>query len=204
MKESADFKTLCVHAGQLKDEQYGGSISPLYMSSSYAFNDVEINQYPRYFNTPNQRGLAQKIAALEGAEAGMIFGSGMAAISTALLSHLKSGDHVVFQDDLYGGTRNFIKHEFPKYGIQYSFTSGIKASDFENEIRDNTQGIYIETPSNPTLKIIDLESISMLAKKAGIWTMIDNTFASPVNQNPIAFGIDVVYTQRNEVFGRSQ
>ena len=135
MKESADFKTLCVHAGQLKDEQYGGSISPLYMSSSYAFNDIEINQYPRYFNTPNQRGLAQKIAALEGAEAGMIFGSGMAAISTALLSHLKSGDHVVFQDDLYGGTRNFIKHEFPKYGIQYSFTSGIKASDFENEIK---------------------------------------------------------------------
>src|SRR6056300_1145519 len=177
MKESADFKTLCVHAGQLKDEQYGGSISPLYMSSSYAFNDVEINQYPRYFNTPNQRGLAQKIAALEGAEAGMIFGSGMAAISTALLSHLKSGDHVVFQDDLYGGTRNFIKHEFPKYGI------------------------YIETPSNPTLKIIDLESISMLAKKAGIWTMIDNTFASPVNQNPIAFGIDVVLHSATKYLG---
>ena len=80
----------------------------------------------------------------------------------------------------------------------------IKASDFENEIRDNTQGIYIETPSNPTLKIIDLESISMLAKKAGIWTMIDNTFASPVNQNPIAFGIDVVLHSANEVFGRSQ
>ena len=74
MKKSQDFKTLCVHAGELKDEKYGGAISPLYMSSSYAFNDVEINQYPRYFNTPNQIGVAKKIAAIEGAEAGMLFG----------------------------------------------------------------------------------------------------------------------------------
>lgn len=201
MKEAADFKTLCVHSGELKDTQHGGAISPLYMSTSYAFNDVEINQYPRYFNTPNQRGLAKKIAALEGAEAGMIFGSGMAAISTALLSHLKAGDHVIFQDDLYGGTRNFVKHEFSKYGIEFSFTKGIQAKDFENELRSNTKGIYIETPSNPTLKIIDLASISKLAKKAGIWTMIDNTFASPVNQNPIAFGIDVVLHSATKYLG---
>ncbi len=201
MKEATDFKTLCVHSGELKDIQHGGAISPLYMSTSYAFNDVEINQYPRYFNTPNQRGLAKKIAALEGAEAGMIFGSGMAAISTALLSHLKAGDHVIFQDDLYGGTRNFVKHEFSKYGIEFSFTKGIQAEDFENELRSNTKGIYIETPSNPTLKIIDLASISKLAKKAGIWTMIDNTFASPVNQNPIAFGIDVVLHSATKYLG---
>lgn len=201
MKEAADFKTLCVHSGELKDTQHGGAISPLYMSTSYAFNDVEINQYPRYFNTPNQRGLAKKIAALEGAEAGMIFGSGMAAISTALLSHLKAGDHIIFQDDLYGGTRNFVKHEFSKYGIEFSFTKGIQAKDFENELRSNTKGIYIETPSNPTLKIIDLASISKLAKKAGIWTMIDNTFASPVNQNPIAFGIDIVLHSATKYLG---
>src|SRR6056300_15032 len=201
MNKNADFRTLCVHAGQLKDEQYGGSISPLYMSSSYAFNDVEINQYPRYFNTPNQRGLAQKIAALEGAEAGLIFGSGMAAISTALLSHLKAGDHVIFQDDLYGGTRNFIKTEFVKYGIEFSFTKGLEATDFQSEIRENTQGIYIETPSNPTLKIIDLKAISDVAKTASIWTMIDNTFASPVNQNPITFGIDVVIHSATKYLG---
>ena len=172
MKKSKDFKTLCVHAGELKDEKYGGAISPLYMSSSYAFNDVEINQYPRYFNTPNQIGVAKKIA-LERAEAGLLFGSGMAAISTALLSHLKSGDHVIFQDDLYGGTRNFIQNEFSKYGIEFCFTSGTEADDFESELKQNTKGIYIETPSNPTLKIIDIKSISDLAKKSGIWTMID-------------------------------
>jgi cystathionine beta-lyase len=165
MKKSQDFKTLCVHAGELKDEKYGGAISPLYMSSSYAFNDVEINHYPRYFNTPNQIGVAKKIAAIEGAEAGLLFGSGMAAISTALLSHLKSGDHVIFQDDLYGGTRNFIQNEFSKYGIEFCFTSGTEVDDFESELKQNTKGIYIETPSNPTLKIIDIKSISDLAKK---------------------------------------
>jgi len=125
----------------------------------------------------------------------------MAAISTALLSHLKSGDHVIFQDDLYGGTRNFIKKEFSKYGIQYSFAKGIQASDFEAEITSNTRGIYIETPSNPTLKIIDLKAISEVAKSASLWTMIDNTFASPVNQNPIAFGIDIVIHSATKYLG---
>ena len=201
MNKSKDFRTLCVHAGEIKDTQFGGAISPLYASTSYAFNDVEINQYPRYFNTPNQRGLCEKIAALEGAEAGLIFGSGMAAISTALLSHLQAGDHVIFQDDLYGGTRNFIKKEFGKYGIEYSFSKGLDALDFKAEIRQNTRGIYIETPSNPTLKIIDLQSISEIAQAASIWTMIDNTFASPVNQNPIAFGIDIVIHSATKYLG---
>ena len=131
----------------------------------------------------------------------MIFGSGMAAISTALMSHLESGDHVVFQNDLYGGTRNFVKHEFPKFGIEFSFTSGMTPNDFEKEIRKNTKGIYIETPSNPTLKIIDLKEISNLAKAHGLWSMIDNTFASPVNQNPIAFGIDIVLHSATKYLG---
>ena len=201
MITKADFRTLCVHAGELKDTQHGGAISPLFASTSYSFTDVKIGQYPRYFNTPNQRGLSEKIAALEGAEAGMIFGSGMAAISTALLSHLKAGDHVVFQDDLYGGTRNFIKYEFPKYGIEFSFTKGLNPENFSAEIRSNTQGIYIETPSNPTLKIIDLKAVATLAKKAGLWTMIDNTFASPVNQNQIALGIDIVLHSATKYLG---
>ena len=201
MKKNQDFKTLCVHAGELKDEQYGGAISPLYMSSSYAYNDDKISQYPRYFNTPNQRGVAEKIASIEGAKAGLLFGSGMAAISTALFSHLKSGDHVIFQDDLYGGTRNFILHEFPKYNIEFSFTSGLEVSDFENEYKYNTKGFYIETPSNPSLKIVNIKAICDLAKKIGIWTMIDNTFASPVNQNPISLGTDIVIHSATKYLG---
>ena len=200
-KKKTNFKTQCVHAGELIDKVNGGSISPLYMATSYKFNDVKENQYPRYFNTPNQKGLADKIAALENAESAIIFSSGMAAISTSLLSNLRSGDHVILQNDLYGGTRNFIKKEFPKFGIEFSFTCGNSPKDFENEIRKNTKVIYIETPSNPRLKIIDLESISDLAKSNNTITIIDNTFASPVNQNPIEFGIDIVIHSATKYLG---
>ena len=171
------------------------------MATSYKFSDVKINRYPRYFNTPNQKGLADKIATLEGAEAAILFSSGMAAISTSLLSYLKSGDHVILQNDLYGGTRNFIKTEFPKFGIEFSFTSGISSKDFEKKIRKNTKVIYIETPSNPKLKIIDLKSIGDLAKKNKILTIIDNTFASPVNQNPLEFGFDIIIHSATKYLG---
>jgi len=194
-------QTICVHAGGLKDSEHKGSVSPLYMATSYAFEDVAISQYPRYFNTPNQRGLSKKIAALEGAEAGLIFGSGMAAISTSLLSHLQPGDHVIFQNDLYGGTRNFIKKELKKYQIDFTFAEGVHLDDFKNSLRPNTKGVYVETPSNPTLKLIDLKMLSAWAKQEGIWSMIDNTFASPVNQNPIGFGIDIVIHSATKYLG---
>ena len=95
--------TICTHVGEVTDEQFKGAISPIYMSTSYAFENVDVKRYPRYFNTPNQEMLAKKIAALEGAAAGMIFGSGMAAVSTVLLSFLRAGDHIVLQKTLYGG-----------------------------------------------------------------------------------------------------
>jgi len=199
--EKKDFKTLCVHEGEVRDTQFKGAISPLYMSTSYAFNDVDIKQYPRYFNTPNQRGLIKKISALEGAETGLIFSSGMAAISTALLSNLNSGDHLIIQGDLYGGTRNFVKKEFPKYNIEFSFTKDLKIPAFEEEIKKNTKGIFIETPSNPLLKILNLKEIGLLARSNNLWTMIDNTFASPVNQNPILFGIDVIIHSATKYLG---
>lgn len=193
--------TICTHFGELKDEQFKGAISPLYMSTSYAFEDVEVKRYPRYFNTPNQVALSEKIAALEHAEAAMIFGSGMAAVSTALLAFLKSGDHVVLQKTLYGGTYNLVVEEFEKFGISYSFTNGLSSKDFEDKINENTKVIYIETPSNPLLTITDLAAVSKLAKKHGLVSMIDNTFASPVNQNPIDFGIDVVIHSATKYMG---
>ena len=193
--------TICTHVGELEDKEFKGAISPLYMSTSYAFEEVETKRYPRYFNTPNQEGLSKKIAALEHAESGLIFGSGMAAISTSLMAFLRAGDHIVLQRTLYGGTYNLITEEFNKYGIEHSFTDGQEPADFEAKIKPNTKVIYIETPSNPLLTITDLEGIAKLAKKHGLVSMIDNTFASPVNQNPIDFGIDVVIHSATKYMG---
>ena len=197
--EKKQIETQCVHEGQLKDTLYKGAISPLYMATAYSYEETD--RYPRYFNTPNQVGLAKKIAALEGAEAGLIFGSGMAAISTALLAFLKKGDHVVLQNDLYGGTTNLVVEHFENYGIEYAFAQGLAAEDFEAKIQENTKVIYVETPSNPLMKLVDLAAIARLAKKHGLVSMIDNTFASPVNQNPIAFGIDVVLHSATKYLG---
>ncbi len=193
--------TRCTHAGELKDTQFKGAISPLYMSTSYAFEDVEVKRYPRYFNTPNQVALAKKMAALENGEAALIFGSGMAAVSTSLMAFLHNGDHVILQNTLYGGTSNLVVEEFEKFGISYSFTKDFKPESFEAEIKENTKVIYIETPSNPLLTITDLRAISKIAKKHGLVSMIDNTFASPVNQNPIDFGIDIVIHSATKYMG---
>ncbi len=193
--------TICTHIGEVKDEQFKGTTSPIYMSTSYAFEGVDKKRYPRYFNTPNQEHLSMKMAALEHGEAALIFSSGMAALSTMLLAFLKKGDHVVFQNILYGGSVNFIKEELPKFGIEYTFTNGFDISDFEAAIQPNTKIIHIETPSNPLLTITDLRAVVALAKSKGILTTIDNTFASPVNQNPLDFGIDVVMHSATKYLG---
>ena len=201
MKNSKGINTICTHVGELKDNEFKGAVSPLYMATSYAFEGVETKRYPRYFNTPNQVALAQKMAALEHGEASLIFGSGMAAVSMSLMAFLKSGDHVVFQDSLYGGTSNLATEEFDKFGIEYSFAKDARVESLKAEIRDNTKVIYIETPSNPLLKITDMEAVAELAKEHGLVSMIDNTFASPVNQNPIDFGIDIVIHSATKYMG---
>ena len=199
--KKSGINTLCTHYGELDDPLYKGAVSPLYMSTSYAFEDVEVKRYPRYFNTPNQVALAKKIAALEHSEAALIFGSGMAAVSTAMLAFLSAGDHVVLQKTLYGGTYNFVVEELERFGISYTFTKGLTPNDFEAALQDNTKVIYIETPSNPLLTITDLKAVGTIAKKAGIVSMIDNTFASPVNQNPADFGIDVIIHSATKYMG---
>ena len=193
--------TICTHVGEVLDERYKGAISPIYMSTSYAFEDVDVKRYPRYFNTPNQEMLSKKIAALEGADAGMIFGSGMAAVSTVLLSFLKTGDHIVLQKTLYGGTFNLVVEEFERFGIEYSFTKDLSGDAFAKAVKKNTKVIYIETPSNPLMTITDLEMVAELAQRKKIISIIDNTFASPVNQNPIAHGIDIVIHSATKYMG---
>ncbi len=200
-KSKYGLNTICTHVGEIMDEQFKGAVSPIYMSTSYQFDNVDVKRYPRYFNTPNQEHLSKKIAALEHAEAAMIFGSGMAAVSTTLLAFLKIGDHLVVQNTLYGGTSNFIREEFPKYGIEFTFTDGYEVADFEAAIKPNTKVIHIETPSNPLLTITDIKGVADLAKSKGLLTTIDNTFASPINQTPIDFGIDIIMHSATKYLG---
>lgn len=192
MKNTFSKLTQSVHAGSVGDPQFKGIVNPIYPSSAYDYENLPETQYPRYFNTPNQRYAAAKIAALENAEDGLVFSSGMAAILTSLFAFLKKGDHAVLQNDLYGGTFNALVTEFPRYGIEYTLVDGAHPENFEKAIRKETKVIYIETPSNPTLKITDIKSVAGIAKKHGLLTIIDNTFASPVNQNPFTLGIDIV------------
>lgn len=201
MNRPKGINTICTHVGELEDREFRGVVSPLYMSTSYAFENVETKRYPRYFNTPNQVALAKKMAALEHGEASLIFGSGMAAVSTSLMAFLRNGDHVVFQDSLYGGTSNLVTEEFDKFGIEYSFAKDAKVESLRAELQDNTKVIYIETPSNPLLRITDMKAVAQLAKEKNLVSMIDNTFASPVNQNPIDFGIDVVIHSATKYMG---
>lgn len=201
MTKKQGINTICVHTGEVKDEQFKGAVSPIYMSTSYAFDNVDVKRYPRYLNTPNQEFLCRKIAALEHTEDALIFSSGMAAISAALFAFLQKGDHIIIQQVIYGGTFNLIVSEFDKYGIEYSFTESDQVADFESLIKENTKVLYIETPSNPLLGITDIKAITDLAKSKEIVTMIDNTFASPINQNPVKFGIDIVLHSATKYMG---
>ena len=193
--------TICTHVGEIEDKQFQGAVSPIYLSTAYAFMDVDVKRYPRYFNTPNQEFLAKKIAALEHGEASLIFGSGMAVISTSLLTFLSSGDHIVLQKDIYGGTRNLVEAQFDRYNIEYTFTEGLEVNDFEACIKENTKLIYIETPSNPLLKLVDIKAVANLCSSNGILSVIDNTFATPIIQKPIDLGIDIVLHSATKYFG---
>lgn len=194
-------KTQCVHSGTLFDEKTSGVNTPIYNCTSFAYLDTEERIYPRYFNTPNQQALIDKINALEKGEDALIFSSGMAAISTTIYGLLKKGDHIIFQSGLYGGTFHFVNKELRNFGIDFTITERNNIEDFEKAIKSNSKAIYIETPSNPLLKITDIISIAKLAKSNNIPIIIDNTFASPINQNPIGLGIDIVLHSATKYLG---
>ena len=191
--------TKCVHSGNLIDEKYHGNISPLYPSITYDF--IKSDVYPRYFNSPNQIGVAKKISDLENAELSLLFGSGLGAISSSMFSFLKKGDHVILQDSLYGGTINFVNTEFNKFGIEHSYVDINDAEKLNSSIKKKSKIIYIESPSNPLLNITNLVEISDFAKSNSLISMIDNTFASPINQNPLDFGIDLVIHSATKYLG---
>ncbi len=201
MKKNKGVDTKCVHSGDLIDDRFKGATSPLFPSTAYDFINVNEDKYPRYFNTPNQLALSKKIADLENSEEALLFGSGIAAIFSSLFSFIKSGDHVIFQSSIYGGTLNLVIKEFKKFNIKYSLVDSFDLKDYEKEIKSNTKIIFIESPSNPLLKLIDLKSIAKLCKKHNLISIIDNTFSSPINQNPSDFGIDIIIHSATKYLG---
>jgi cystathionine beta-lyase/cystathionine gamma-synthase len=148
-------------------------------------------RYIRLNNTPNHLALAEKLAALENAEDAVVTASGMAAISTSLLTFLRQGDHLLAQDCLYGGTHDFVAGDIEKFGISYDFIDGNNPESWERKLKPTTKAIYVETISNPLMQVPDLESAVSFAKSHGLISMIDNTFASPVNFRPLEMGFDL-------------
>lgn len=192
--------TQAVRAGTRRDKNMGGLNTPLLSSSAIEYLDDSEVRYPRYFNTLNHDVVAEKMSALECAEAGLVTSSGMAAISAIFFGLLEKGDHIVFTEGLYGGTHALIVTELERFGISYSF-----AATDEKSIADAcgpaTRMIYVESPSNPLLTIVDLAAVATFAKSRGILTVIDNTFASPILQNPLVLGFDLVMHSGTKYLG---
>jgi cystathionine beta-lyase len=193
-------ETKCVHSGEGTDTITRGLNTPIFPSSAYEYLDTEAVAYPRYFNTVNQNVVTKKVCELEQAEEGVVFSSGMAAISTVLLSFLKAGDHVVLQDEIYGGSHAFAKVFFERFGISCAFVAADEAS-IESAIKPETRLIYIETPTNPLLTIVDIQKVADIARHHNCLSVIDNTFATPINQRPAQLGIDIVIHSGTKYLG---
>lgn len=188
MTQRAD--TQCVHAGQIDDPQ-GGVNTPLSLSSAYGYQSADDVLYPRYYNTPNHQAVAEKLATLEAAESGLALASGLAAISNVLLAHLVPGDAVLITQGCYGGTQSLMSAELPRLGARLN-ECAMDIDAIAQAITLDTKIIYLETPSNPLLEVIDLAAVAQLARKHQILTVVDNTFATPINQQPLSLGIDIV------------
>lgn len=204
------FETLCVHYAENRELHYGAAAPPIYQSSTFTFPDsasfharcANPHQfdYTRVGN-PTTRLLESKIAAIEKGEAARAFGSGMAAISAAILSCVKAGEHVVCIETVYGPTRRLLTEYLPRFGVETTFVHGVEVSDFEAATRPNTKLYYVESPSSLLFEVQDLTAIAALARSRGISTVCDNSNASPVFQNPLAFGIDVVVHSATKYIG---
>lgn len=193
-------ETQCVHSGTIRDAVTGGVNSPIFSSSAFGYLDRERIAYPRYFNTPNQGAVVEKVSALEGAEDGVLFSSGMAAMSTVILAFAAGGEHVVMMDELYGGTHALATDEFKRMGIEHTFTA-TDADDICKAVKQNTRVVVIESPTNPLLSVIDIRKVARLCRDRNVVTVIDNTFATPIHQNPLDLGIDVVVHSGTKYLG---
>ncbi len=190
---SARFSTICIHAGQEPDPSTGAIITPIFQTSTYVQEELGKHKGYEYARTqnPTRFALEQNIAAIEGGVAAYAYASGMAAID-AITTLLKAGDHVIVTDNTYGGTFRLFDKVLTKYGLEFSYVDTSQPELIEKAVRPSTRMLFVETPTNPVLRLTDLAAVAAIAKKHGVRFVVDNTFASPCLQRPIEFGADLV------------
>ncbi len=193
-KKYKSIETKVIHAGEPSPRIGGAIVMPVFQTAMYEYageKSYDDLKYIRLNNTPNHQALAEKLAALENAEAALVTASGMAAITTTLLTLLSAGDHLLAQDCLYGGTHDFVTRDLEKFGIAYDFIDANDPESWEGKVRPNTRAIYVETISNPLMQVPDLDAVVEFAKAHNLVSVVDNTFASPVNFRPPELGFDL-------------
>ena len=193
LRENARFSTVCIHAGQQPDPSTGAIITPIYQTSTYVQDALGRHKGYEYARTqnPTRAALEANLAAIEGGRAGFAFASGMAA-EGAVMTLLESGDHVVVTDNTYGGTYRLFEQVLRRYQLDFSYVDTSDAGLIEQAMRPSTKMLFLETPTNPVLRITDLRAACDVAHARGAFVVVDNTFASPYVQRPIEFGADIV------------
>jgi cystathionine beta-lyase len=196
------FNTKVIHAGVKADSATGAIMTPIYQTSTYVQEEIGVHKGFEYSRTgnPTRKALEDSIAALENARFGACFGSGLAAID-CVIKMLNPGDEVISTNDLYGGSYRIFRTIFEKYGIIFKFINMLDTDNIENNITDKTKLIWIETPTNPMMNIIDIKAITSLVKSKGILVAVDNTFATPYLQQPLNLGADIVMHSATKYLG---
>lgn len=193
-KPYSRMETKVVHSGEPVPRMQGAVVLPIFQTAMFEYGG-ETNyhdvRYMRLTNCPNHLSLQQKLAQLENAESAVVTASGMAAITTSLMTVLKAGDHLLAQENLYGGTHDFVSRDFPGLGLQCDFIDASDPRSWESRLKPNTRAIYVESISNPLMRVPDLKAVVAFAKSHNLVSMIDNTFTSPVNFRPIEIGFDL-------------
>jgi methionine-gamma-lyase len=205
------FSTKSVHSGEKPCPLTGSITTPIYQTSNFGFSDLDSLRrafkdhskgyfYTRYTN-PTFEAIEKKLADIMGAQKASVFSSGMAALTSAILSLVSSGDHIVSAFDIYGGTFNFFANVLPRYGVTVDLVETTNAGRLADSIRPNTKVIFFESPTNPLLKLMDISEVAKIGKERGIVTFMDNTFATPFNQKPIEMGVDLVMHSATKYLG---
>lgn len=194
MKRRLGFSTRAIHGEPEPRPDWSPVASPLYQSATFT-NPIGSTQevlYTRYGNNPNQVAIARRLALLEGAEAALFVASGMGAVALAHLAVLRPGDHLVSSEWIYGGVHRLFAQEFARLGIEVTFVNPLESRTWKRALKKNTRAIFVETPTNPLLRVIDLEPVAVLSKTEGLALIVDSTFATPINFRPLEHGADVV------------